>query len=48
MGVLWGLLLALITFFVLNLFLPAGWATILAVVVFLLCLFGDSRYNGRL
>lgn len=39
------LLLALLVFLIANLFLPAGYAVILAVVVFLLGLFGTGGYR---
>lgn len=41
-NLIWGLLLALITFVVLNLFLPAGWAALAALVVFFLSLIGSG------
>lgn len=34
MEILYGLLLAVVTFIVLNLFTPAGWAAAIAIVVF--------------
>jgi len=45
MSILWGLVLAIIVFVILNLFLPAGWAALAALVTFLLTAFGGGYYN---
>jgi len=42
MNVLYGLLLAVVVFLVLNLIMPAGWAVILAGLTFVLVAFGNQ------